>query len=201
MINGKQIKSKNEYFNMKKAELQSQLLKGKYTSKRIQSLLQKRENILNDFMHKASTFIIKYCLENNINTIIIGSNKNWKQNCNLGHNTNRKFIQIPYDSFKRKLEYKCKLNGISYIETEESYTSKIDHLAFEEMKHQPKYLGKRIHRGLFQSSTGKLLNADINGSIGIMRKVLESKISQEWIKSLLNNGLVAKPLKVNSFIK
>ena len=76
--------------------------------------------------------------------------------------------------------------------TEESYTSKIDHLALEEMKKQESYLGKRLKRGLFKSSCGKILNADINGAIGIMRK--KNAISDVQLMNLRDRGDVVAPL-------
>ena len=78
--------------------------------------------------------------------------------------------------------------------TEESYTSKIDHLALESMEHHEKYSGKRIKRGLFKSSIGRLINADINGALGILRKVKE--ISEESLRILGARGCVFQPIKL-----
>ena len=196
IINGRIIKSFNQYYNKKKAELQSQLeLENKTkTSKRLQKLGLKRQNKLNDFMHKASKYIIDYCIEHNLSTIIIGHNKEWKQEVNTGKINNQNFVSIPFNNFIQKLQYKAENIGLEVIVTEESYSSKADHLAKEEMKHQENYLGKRIYRGLFMSSTGKIINADVNGAIGILRKVInENEFSQ-----IVDRGVVIAPVIVNN---
>ena len=92
------------------------------------------------------------------------------------------------------LKYKCELVSIKFLEQEEFYTSKVDHLAFEEMKHQKNYLGKRIKRGLFQSSIEKLINADVNGALGILRKVVNDSV----IKQIIDSGLLFNPIKIRN---
>ncbi len=92
-----------------------------------------------------------------------------------------------------KIVYKANLLGIEVITHEESYTSKIDHLAFEPLKKQESYLGKRKKRGLFQSSVGKLINADINGAIGIARKV----VGDSFIGKIIDSGFVFNPVRIN----
>lgn len=194
LINGKQIKSFNQYFNKLMSEEQSRLKRNhnKNYSHKTDRMWLYRNNWIKNFMHNVSKYIIQYCINNDIGNIIVGHNKKWKQNSNLGKVNNQKFVQIPYNILIQQLQYKSQMVGINFIEQEESYTSKCDHFAFEEMKHQEKYLGKRIRRGLFQSSTNLLLNADINGSIGILRKV----IGDDFL-SVLNRGLVVNPIKVN----
>lgn len=136
----------------------------------------KRKNKIEDYMHKASKDIIVYCITNNIGTIVIGHNKEWKQNSNIGKCNNQKFVQIPFNNFIQKIQYKCENMSINCIITEESYTSKIDHSVLEQMTHQENYIGKRIKRGLFKQSSGKVLNADLNGAIGILRKVINERV-------------------------
>ena len=118
--------------------------------------------------------------------------KEIKQNINLGKNNNRNFVLIPYGLFKQKLQSKCKLFGIDYIEVDEAYTSKCDALALEPIKKHKKYLGNRIKRGLFQSSIGKLIDADVNGAINILRKIAGDSL----VKGILSNGLVNSPVRV-----
>ena len=196
IINGRIIKSLNQYYNKRKAELQSQLeLENKTkTSKRLKKLGLKRQNKLNDFMHKASKYIIDYCIEHNLAIIIIGHNKEWKQEVNTGKINNQNFVNIPFNNFIQKLQYKAENIGLEVIITEESYSSKVDHLAKEEMKYQENYLGKRVYRGLFQSSTGKILNADVNGAIGILRKV----INENEFSRVVDRGVVITPEVVNN---
>lgn len=195
IVNGKIIKSFNQFYNKTKSKYQSILKKvnNKYMSKRLYRLEQKRKNKINDFMHKASRFIINYCIQNNINNLIVGHNKNWKQGLNIGRVNNQKFIQIPFNIFIHQLKYKCENEGINFIMIEESYTSKVDHLVFEEMNYHAQYLGKRIKRGLFKSSNGKVINADVNGALGILRKVID----ESYFKKIVNRGTVNVPNKIN----
>ena len=171
IVNGKPLKSINQFYNKKLAELKSFV--GDKSSKRIRNFTKRRNNKVKDYMHKVSKLIVNHCIENNIGHLIVGHNKEWKQEVNIGSRNNQHFVGIPFSMLQNQLRYKCEEVGIIYEETEESYTSKCDHFANEEMKHHEKYLGKRIHRGLFKSSVGKIINADVNGAIGIMRKVTD----------------------------
>lgn len=190
IINGRPLKSMNQYFNKRKAKLMS-FIGGKGMSRRIGKLTLKRNCKVNDYMHKASRFIVNYCMENHIETIVIGNNKDWKQHCNMGKRNNQNFVGIPFEKLISQIQYKAEELGIKFVITEESYTSKIDHYAGEEMCHHETYLGKRIQRGLFRSSTGKVLNADLNGAIGILRKVVGESISQ-----VVNRGGVETPTRL-----
>lgn len=192
IINGKTIKSDNQFFNKKKAKLMS-FVGGRGTSKRISKLTHKRNCKINDFIHKSSRFIVNYCIENKIKTIVIGLNKNWKQGINIGKRNNQKFVQIPHSKFINKIRYKAEEVGIIVIIHEESYTSKCDSLALEPIKKHETYLGKRKKRGLFQSSRNKLINADINGALNILRKVIGDSV----VKQIINRGLVFSPIKFN----
>ena len=132
------------------------------------------------------------CKSQNIGNIVIGHNKGWKQEVNIGKKNNQNFVSIPFNMFIQQLEYKGKMEGINVMVTEESYTSKTDHFVKEPMKHLDERKGKRIKRGLFKSSIGKVLNADINGAIGIMRKVYA--ISDAQLMGLRDRGDVVSPL-------
>jgi len=193
IINGKVIKSFNHWFNKRKAKLMS-FVGDKGKSRRLDQLNNYRNFWIEDKNHKISRHIINYCIANNIGTIVVGKNDGWKNNINLGSKTNQKFTQVPHTKLIQKLEYKAKLVGIELICTEESYTSKVDHLAYEKMCKQENYLGKRKRRGLFQSSVGKLLNADINGAIGIARKVF----GDSSVTRIVNSGLAFNPYRINS---
>ena len=195
IINGKIIKSMNQYYNKKKAKLMSYAING--TSNKLKQLDLKRKNKISDFMHKASKWLVIYCITNNIGTIVVGHNKNWKQGANIGKINNQRFVSIPYDLFIQRLRYKCENYGIRFVITEESYTSKVDHSVLEEMQHKDFYVGKRAKRGLFKQSSGKVLNADLNGAIGILRKVIdEFEFSQ-----IVDRGFVINPVRVNPLTK
>lgn len=205
---GKLIKSVNQWHNKQTAKFKSILdysernkdFKNRYyLSKQLKDIIQMRNKKIFSIMHKYSTYIINYCKLNNIHTIVVGVNKEWKQKIDLGKQTNQKFVQIPFFVFRNQLQYKCELEGLQYIEIEESYTSKTDHLAYEKMfvfgkcPKNYKFMGTRSNRGLFQSSTGKLLNADINGAIGILRK----KLGDSIIPNFLNSNKIYNPIRVN----
>ena len=125
-----------------------------------------------------SNYLVNLLLEYNIDTLVIGKNKNWKQNCNLGKRNNQNFTSIPHQKLIEKIKYKCKLRGILVIEVEESYTSVASFLDLDEMPvygqqtevEKVKFSGKRIKRGLYRSGNGKIINADINASFNIIRK-------------------------------
>ena len=192
IVNGKVVKSFNQWFNKTKAKRMS-FVGDKGISKRLKRLICYRNLWINDKIHKISRFIIDFCKKNNIGTIVIGLNKNWKQNINLGKKNNQKFVEIPFSNLVDKISYKAKLVGIDVKITEESYTSKVDHLAFETLEKHDIYLGKRKKRGLFQSSVNQLINADINGSIGIARKVFGDSVVQQ----IIGSGLAFNPIRVN----
>lgn len=172
IINGKPLKSVNQYYNKQLAKLKSELKNENKTSRRIKSLTEKRNNKVNDYLHKASRLIVNYLVSNNISTLVIGKNKEWKQNANIGKRNNQNFIQIPHTRFIDLITYKCKLEGITVIVKEENYTSKCSFMDNEPIKKHSNYLGKRIKRGLFQTKEKRLINADVNGSLNILRKVV-----------------------------
>ena len=192
IINGKIIKSFNQWYNKKRAKWMS-FVGNKGISKRLRWLNNRRNFWIEDKIHKASKWIINYCISNNIGSIVVGLNKGWKQNIELGKKNNQKFVEIPFLKLVDKITYKGKLVGIDIQITEESYTSKVDHLAFETLEKQDSYLGKRKKRGLFQSSTNKLINADINGAIGIGRKVF----GDSFVREIIGSGLAFNPVRVN----
>lgn len=171
IINGKPIKSINQFYNKKLAYYKSKL-KNRKTSKKLNRLTNKRENKIKDYLHKSSRYIVNHLVSNNINTLVIGYNKGWKQDINIGKINNQKFVNIPFLSFINMLEYKCKLEGINVVINEESYTSKCSFLDDEEIYKHDSYIGKRIKRGLFRTSKGILINSDLNGSLNILKKVV-----------------------------
>lgn len=197
IINGKPLKSINQHFNKRTAELRSlhkrpskpkatlreddsaenyenwRIYEKSASTNLMRSISQKRQHWISDFLHKASRRIIDFCVSNDLHTLILGYNKGWKQSVNMGKKNNQKFVSIPFEKFKQKLEYKCKDAGINLVITEESYTSKCSFLDREELCKHDVYQGKRVKRGLFRSSKGWLINADLNGSLNIMRKGLQ----------------------------
>lgn len=197
LFNGRQVKAKNQYFNKKISKLTSELTNNKKTSKQIRNLYNKRDNQLSDIFHKLSRMIVNKMISNKIGNIVVGYNKGWKDSINIGKRNNQTFVQISYGKFIDYLKYKCEMVGINLIIHEESYTSKCDALAQEEIKKHETYLGKRVKRGLFQSSIGKLINADVNGSLNILRKVVGDS---EQVVRIINSGWLFQPLRVNVLV-
>lgn len=193
IYSGRQIKSKNRYFNKEVSRLKSccEKCNKRKTSGRIHSLYVKRENQLQDMMHKISKHIVATLVKHNVGTLICGKNDGWKDSIHIGKQNNQTFVQIPHDTFISYLRYKCEMQGITFITNEESYTSKCDALAMEEICNHDKYLGKRTKRGLFQSSVGKLLNADVNGALNIMRKVVGDS---EVVSRITDSGWLYQPI-------
>ena len=199
IINGKPVKSINQYYNKKKARLQRRVKKcqNRNKSKRLQKLTEKRNRKVKDYFHKTSRFIVNQLVSNQINTLVVGYNKGWKQEVNIGRRNNQKFVGIPFMMLRDMLSYKCKLEGINVIVTEESYTSKCSFIDNEEIKKKEVYDGKRTKRGLYKSKEGKLINADINGSYNIMRKGLIKASSDSNVNYSGCRGFVYNPDKFN----
>jgi transposase, IS605 orfB family len=171
IINGRPLKSINQRWNKHKAKLQSCLTKDSKSSKQLALITEKRNNRVKDYLHKSSRKIVNFLVSNKISTLVIGYNEEWKQNISIGKVNNQSFTYVSFNIFVTQLQYKCKLEGINVILTEESYTSKCSFLDNEPLQKKDSYLGKRITRGLFKTSTNKLINADLNGSLNILRKV------------------------------
>ena len=181
IIDGRKLKSINQFYNKRNASLQSL----KDTKKKIKEkikLLQakittKRNNRVNDYLSKTARTIINYCIENDIGKIVIGYNVTFQRNSNIGKVNNQNFVNIPYGKLRNKLEYLCDMYGIEYILQEESYTSKAsffdrDDLPLYNADNPQEYTfsGRRVKRGLYRTKKGNLINADVNGALNILRK-------------------------------
>ena len=191
IFNGRPLKSVNWNYNKRRAYLQSKLPNGRKTSRMIGNITLKRNNRVSDYLHKITSMFINYAVSKGISNVVVGYNKEWKQGINIGRVNNQNFVGIPYYKLLNMLTYKCELNGISLTVTEESYTSKCSFLDGEPLGKHDSYCGKRIHRGLFKSSSGKLINADVNGALNILRKVI-GNYSYDSIK-VCSTPLVLEP--------
>ena len=172
IVNGRPLKSINQYYNKKKAQYQSRLKGNKRTSKRIYKLTDKRNNKVTDYLHKASRLLVNQLVSQGITTLVIGKNKNMKQDINIGKVNNQNFVQLPIMRFADLMKYKCELEGIKVLFNEESYTSKCSFLDSEPICKHDKYMGRRVKRGLFVSINGIKINADVNGAYNIMIKAV-----------------------------
>jgi putative transposase len=171
LISGKLLKSINQGYNKRRAELQSQL-KNRFTSRQLERLTDKRNRRIKHLLHSASKQIVALLVAEGIGTLVIGYNPEWKQAINIGKRNNQNFVNIPHARFIDMLTYKAELVGIRVIITEESYTSKCSFLDNEPIGKHENYAGKRVKRGLFRAADGRLINADVNGSYNIIRKVV-----------------------------
>ena len=200
IVDGKCLKSINHHYNKTKAKLQSKLSKNKYTSKRISRLTLRRNRKVKYYMHKVSREIVEYMEANSLNTLFVGKNVGWKDSINLGRTNNQNFVSIPYNMLVQMLEYKCKLAGINVVIVNEAYTSKCSFLDKEKISKHDSYEGRRVKRGLFISSSGILINADINGSLNIMRLGLEKQnVKLDVVEEILrpeNKRFVFNPVRI-----
>ena len=198
IMNGRGIKSINRLWNKRRAELQSILPKNQRTSNLIRRLTLKRNNRVNDCIKKTARYIVNHCIENNIGTIVCGYNVDFKRSINLGKKNNQQFTQISFGSLREQLENLCQRYGMRYVEQEESYTSKASFLDLDDIPiynadnpREYKFSGERITRGLYRSSDGRIVNADLNGAANILRKS-----SQNFNLEKLGSGLLASPLRI-----
>ena len=200
LIDGRKLKSINQYYNKINAKLQSLKDKQKIerTTLRQKRIARKRNNRIEDYLSKAARIIINYCLNNDIGKLVLGYNEDFQRNSNIGSINNQNFVNIPYGKLRDKLIYLCKLYGIEFKIQEESYTSKAsffdgDKIPIYDKENLQEYIfsGKRIKRGLYQTSKGKLINADCNGALNILRK---SKVVD--ISVLYNRGELNTPKRI-----
>ena len=199
IMDGRKIKSINRHWNKRKAKLQSIASRqGLYTTEQIYNLTRKRNNRIDDYMKKTARYIINHCIAKDIGTVVCGYNKDFKRNINLGAQNNQQFTQISFNKLFSTIKNLCERYGMTYIEQEESYTSKASFLDFDEIpvfdknkKIDYQFSGKRIHRGLYRTKNGTLVNADINGACNILRKSKQNFKYEE-----LCRGLLASPLRI-----
>ena len=199
LINGKPLKYINHNYNKRIADIQSKLklTHNKNKSRYKSNITNKRNNRINDYLHKITTYIVNQAVSNHIGTIVVGYNKEWKQEINIGSKNNQNFVSIPFRKILNILKYKLEDNGIEYKEQEESYTSKASYLdndnipIYKEETKEIKFSGKRIKRGIFKSKQGKIINADLNGALNILKKSGEKLIEElEYLK--YNNIFTSK---------
>lgn len=201
IVDGKKLKSINQWFNKYNAKLQSIKDKqgyGKTLTMKQKYIWNKRNNRVNDYLSKSARIIINYCLENNIGTLVCGYNNDFQRNSDIGKKNNQNFVNIPFSKLQSKLEYLCEFYGIKYVDQEESYTSKA---SFFDMDIIPEYKekdnieysfsGKRVRRGMYKTLKGYILNADVNGALNILKK---SKVVD--LEVLYHRGEVDTPIRI-----
>ena len=201
IIDGKRLKSINQWFNKENTRLQSIKDKqhfGRKPTNRQKAAAHNRNNKVNDYMNKTARKVIDYCIHNDIGTLVVGYNETFQRNSHMGKQNNQNFVNIPYGQLRNKLEYLCKLNEIVFVKQEESYTSKSsfwdrDNIPVYNADNPKEYpfSGRRLQRGLYKTASGKTINADVNGALNIMRK---SRVVDMNI--LYSRGEVDTPIRI-----
>ena len=201
IIDGKKLKSINQWFNKENARLQSIKDKqhyGKKSTNRQKAIARSRNNKVNDYMNKAACKVINYCIANDMGTLVVGYNETFQRGGHIGKRNNQNFVNIPYGQLRSKLEYLCKMNGIIFVKQEESYTSKSSFWDRDDIPvynadnpREYQFSGKRIHRGQYKTAGGKIINADVNGALNIMRKS-----SVVDVNILYGRGEVDTPVRI-----
>jgi putative transposase len=184
LVNGCVLKSYNQFYNKRRAELQA-ALGHEGTTARMERLTTKRTRRINHYLHAASKTLITLLVQEGIGTLIIGKNLLWKQEVELGRVNNQHFVQLPHVRFIEMLTYKAELAGITVKVQEESYTSKASFLDLDPLpvydpkrEEKPAFSGKRVERGLYRAKNGRRIQADVNGSYNIGRKAFPNSLGQ-----------------------
>jgi IS605 OrfB family transposase len=201
IVDGRRLKSINQWFNKENARLQSIKDKQhfeKKTTNRQKAIARDRNNKVNDYMNKTARKVIDYCINNDIGTLVVGYNETFQRNTDMGKRNNQTFVNIPYGQLRDKLAYLCELNDIAFVKQEESYTSKASFwdkdtipVYNDDNPKEYQFSGKRIHRGQYKTKSGKILNADVNGALNILRK--SSVVS---LRTLYSRGDVDTPVRI-----
>lgn len=194
IVSGKEAKSYNRYFNKELAKLRSilEVRNGKKSSNGIGKLCNKRNRKMSDFMHKASRMIVNHLVSNDIHTLIVGKNDGWKQGSNIGETNNQNFVQLPHARFIDILTYKCALYGIRCVTINENHTSKCSFLDGESVCHHKKYVGRRKKRGLFVSSNGRKINADVNAAYNMIMKCMPNAEFADGVEGVVVTPVIIK---------
>lgn len=195
-ISGRELKSMNQYYNKRKAELQSLLPNGRHTSRQIDRMGDRRYWRIQDVFHKASRLVVDRLVAAKVGVLIIGKNAEWKQEVNMGKVNNQTFCSIPHARFIDMLTRKAEAEGIQVICQEEAYTSKCSFLDLEPIEKHEIYAGKRIKRGLFRTADGTLINADCNGAYNHIRKFDPNAFSKPVVRTRKEiEGFVVHPIR------
>ena len=179
IVNGKPVKSINRFYNKLIGQHKSLIaLSGHKKSQEINNLWRRRMCKIDDYLFNAAHYIVNQLVNHQVGHLIVGYNKKWKQDTKMGKRNNQKFVYIPFERFVHILQYKCALEGIEVAIQEESYTSQASFLdnddipVYGDALGKKAFSGRRIKRGLYKSGCGTVINADMNGSLNILKKYL-----------------------------
>ena len=200
IINGRPLKSLNQFYNKTRAALQCRLRAGQYDSNLLRAITNRRNRRVKDFLHKTSRQVVDKLVAEKIGTLVVGYNKGWKQEIEIGRVNNQKFVSIPHAQLVEMISYKARLVGIKVLIQNESHTSKCSFLDLERIGHHAKYLGRRVYRGLFKAADGRLIHADVNGALNIIRKAIPDAFPAKLDNVRGLAGIAVCPVRVNVFI-
>jgi putative transposase len=198
LINGRPLKSLNQFYNQRRAKLQSLLKNPQQSSHRIRRLTRCRNQKIDNYLHRASRYLVNLLVDQQIATLVIGKNDGWKQEVNLGSVNNQKFVALPHARLIDMIVYKCQLVGIKIVLQEESYTSasnfwNLDPLpVYGNITEKPVFSGKRVKRGLYRTDGGLLIQSDVIGSYNILRKAFPNAFNRYGIERC-----VVHPRRIN----
>jgi len=198
-VDGRVIKSKNQFWNKVKAHFQevAERMNGTKHTARLDRLARKRNAQVKDFIHKATRYIVDLAVSEQACEVFIGKNPGWKQKVNLGKKTNQTFTQLPFAQFIEVLTYKCAEHGIKVTPIDEAHTSKSSFLDNEPPQRQSEYVGRRVCRGLFRTAQGLLINADVNAAYQMIRKAeIQNVASRAQFKPEIGRGCSLHPIRV-----
>jgi len=176
LVDSRQAKAMSQLYNKRVASRKEGKAQD-YWDSTLDRITLKRNHQMRDMVNKAARLVIDHCLKYSIGTIVVGWNKGIKTGANMGKKNNQSFVQMPLARLKNRIEQLCLLHDIRFVRTEEANTSTASFLdgdSLPEHGQKPdgwKASGKRIRRGLYRSGDGSLVNADLNGSANILRKV------------------------------
>jgi IS605 OrfB family transposase len=204
LVNGRPIKSVNQCYNKQAAKLQKKMSGNHHTSRELERVASKRTRRIDHYMHTTSRRIIDLLVQENIGTLVVGKNTNWKQESQMRKKDNQHFVQISHARFIDMLTYKARLAGIEVILQEESYTSKASFLdldlipTYGKVESTPVFSGRRVKRGMYKAADGRKINADVNGSYNIMRKALPNVFRDNGIgdANKMRASLVVHPERI-----
>ena len=216
IVNGKPLKSANQFYNKQVAKFRGFLPNGKGKSRRIANIVRNRNQFVDSYLHQSTKMIVDEFLSLGVTHVSIGKNEQWKTHLNLGKHTNQNFTQIPHAKFIEILTYKLERVGITVKVGEESYTSKASTIDWDiiptyhrnnkarlERSRKVKYVfsGRRVKRAWYVSKDGLKIHADVNGGLNIGRK--SNPEGFDCLKSILRDKgcLVVHPRRITPLFK
>jgi IS605 OrfB family transposase len=201
IIDGRKVKSQNQWYNKQIGKLKTGKPQG-FWGDELAAITERRNRQMRDSINKAARYVINWCVYNQVGRIVFGWNQKNKTEINLGKKNNQEIVQIPTARLKQRIEQLCQQYGLTFVETEESYTSKSSYLdgdilpKFGEKPEGWKPSGRRIFRGIYRSAKGLLINCDCLGAVNIIRKV-STQLGISLAK--VSRGVLILPRRINVF--